>query len=155
MARLAAALRDLGAQLRGVDADFHGIDLDSPGQPDDVGNFLLHTRHGDLDVFSVDETRGAPQSYEQLRDRAIAVEVRGIRLLIAHPEHLIPMKTAASQFRDRPDAKRRPDLDAIAVLNRGLEVGGEPRGSASPLRQSGATRCPSRSADRHGPTFER
>ncbi len=155
MDRLAAALRDLGAQLRGVDADLLGIDLGSPEQLYDGGNFLLHTRHGDLDVFSVDDTPGAPQSYEQLRDRAIALEVRGIRLLIAHPAHLIPMKAAASQFRDRPDAKRRQDLDDIAVLSRVLEAGGGQQGPASPLRQRGATRSPSRSRDRNGPTLER
>jgi hypothetical protein len=28
------------------------------------------------------------------------------------------MKTAASRFRDRPEAKRRQDLDDIAVLER-------------------------------------
>ncbi len=154
MDRLAAALRDLGAQLRGVDADLLGIDLGSPEQLYAGGNFLLHTRHGDLDVFSVDDTPGAPQTYEQLRERAIAVDARGIRLLIAHPEHLIPMKTAASQFRDRPDAKRRQDLDDIAVLNRVIEHGAGRQGPASPLRQSGVSRWPSRSTDRKGPTLE-
>lgn len=140
--RLAAALRDLSAQLRGVDADLLGIDLGSPEQLYDGGNFLLHTRHGDLDVFSIDETPGAPRSYEQLRERAMAIEVRGIRLLIAHPEHLIPMKAAASRFRDRPDAKRRQDLDDIAVLNRVLEAGTEHHGPAAPLRQSPSDRSP-------------
>jgi uncharacterized nucleotidyltransferase DUF6036 len=152
MDRLAAALRDLGAELRGVDADLLGIDLGAPEQLYDGGNFLLHTRHGDLDVLSVDETPGAPRSYEHLRERAIAVDVRGIRLLIAHPEHLIPMKTAASQFRDRPDAKRRQDLDDIAVLNRVLERESGLSGLASPLRQRTVTRWPSRSSDRTGPT---
>jgi uncharacterized nucleotidyltransferase DUF6036 len=153
--RLAGALKELGAQLRGVDADLLGIDLGSAEQLYDGGNFLLHTRHGDLDVFSVDDTPGAPQSYEQLRERAIAIEVRGIRLLIAHPAHLIPMKTAASQFRDRPDAKRRQDLDDIAVLNRVLEGGGGLSGPASPLQHKVATRWSPRSPRRGGPTIDR
>jgi uncharacterized nucleotidyltransferase DUF6036 len=119
--RLAGALRELGAQLRGVDADKLGIDLGSPEQLYEGGNYLMHTRHGDLDVFSVDQTLGALQRYDELRERAIPVEVRGIRLLIAHPEHLIRMKTAAAEFRDRPEAKRRQDLDDIAVLTRVLE----------------------------------
>jgi len=76
----------------------------------------MHTRHGDLDVFAVDQTVGAPPRYEDLRARAIAVKIRGVTLLIAHPDDLIRMKTAASQFRDRPEPKRRQDLDDIAVL---------------------------------------
>lgn len=39
-------------------------------------------------------------------------------LLIAHPDDLIRMKTAAAEVRDRPVAKRRQDLDDIAVLER-------------------------------------
>ena len=35
----------------------------------------MHTRFGDLDVFAADQTQGAPP-YEQLRARAIAVEIR-------------------------------------------------------------------------------
>ncbi len=81
------------------------------------GNFRMHTRHGDLDVFACEQTSGAPP-YEQLRDRALSVQVRGTTLLIADAEHLIRMKFAASQFRDRPAAKRRQDLDDIAVLEK-------------------------------------
>jgi hypothetical protein len=160
MQRLAAALRELGAKLRGVDAELLGIDLSSAEQLYQGGNFLMHTRHGDLDVFAVDQTQGAPKRYEELRERAIAVDVRGITLLIAHPEHLIRMKTAAAQFRDRPEAKRRQDLDDIAVLNRVLE-GGEEHGRRGPGRaaplsrplptRSGASRYPRQ----QGPTLER
>ncbi len=117
MRALAAALDELGARLRGVDADLLGNDLTDPRQLHEGGNFLMHTRFGDLDVFAADQTPGAPP-YEQLRARAIAVEIRGARLLIAHPEDLIRMKSAAAGFRDRPEAKRRQDLDDIAVLER-------------------------------------
>lgn len=118
MRRLAEALRELDATLRGIDADLLGLDLGDPDTLYNGGNFLMHTRHGDLDVFAVDQTPGAPARFEDLRARAIAVEIRGVTLLIAHPDDLIRMKTAASQFRDRPDAKRRQDLDDIAVLER-------------------------------------
>jgi hypothetical protein len=123
--RLAGALRELGAQLPGVDADRLGIDVGSPEQLYQSGNFLTRTRHGDLDVFAADQTPGAPARYEDLRTRAIPVEVPGISLLIAHPEDLIRMKTSAAQFRDRPEAeaKRRQDLDDVAVLHRVLEPG--------------------------------
>jgi hypothetical protein len=118
MTRLAGALGELGAGLRGVDADLLGIDVTDARQLYDGGNFLLHTRHGDLDVFAIDQTAGAPGSYEQLRARAVSIQVGQVRLLVAHPEDLIRMKTAAAQFRDRPEAKRRQDLDDIAVLER-------------------------------------
>lgn len=116
--RLAGALGDLDARLRGVDADRLGLDLGDPRTLYDGGNFLMHTRHGDLDVFAVDQTAGAPARYEDLRAHAITVEVRGVALLVADPDDLIRMKSAAAQFRDRPAAKRRQDLDDIAVLER-------------------------------------
>src|ERR1700694_3383746 len=94
MRRLAAALGELRARLRGGDAELLGIDLTDPQQLYDGGNFLMRTAHGDLDVFAVDQTAGAPRSYEQLRARAVAVEVLGACILIAHPEDLIRMKTA-------------------------------------------------------------
>jgi hypothetical protein len=118
MRRLAAALRELDAKLRGIDADLLGLDVGDADTLYNGGNFLMHTRHGDLDVFAVDQTAGAPARYEDLRTRAIAVEIRGVTLLIAHPDDLIRMKTAASRFRDRPEPKRRQDLDDIAVLER-------------------------------------
>ena len=116
MRRLAEALRELDARLRGVDAELLGLDVGDADTLYNGGNFLMHTRHGDLDVFVVDQTAGAPARFAELRARAIAVEIRGVTLLIAHPDDLIRMKTAASQFRDRPEPKRRQDLDDIAVL---------------------------------------
>jgi hypothetical protein len=120
MRRLADALRDLRAHLRGVDAELLGIDLTDPSQLYDGGNFLMRTAHGDLDVFGVDQTAGAPRSYEQLRDRAVAVEVFGLRILVAHPEDLIRMKHAAAEFRDRPDAKPTPRLGSRTTLARAV-----------------------------------
>jgi len=116
MRRLAGALTELEARLRGVDAEFLGIDLGDSQKLYEGGNFLMRTAHGDLDVFAAEQTAGAPRSYDRLRARAVPVEVFGVRILVAHPEDLIRMKAAASQFRDRPEAKRRQDLDDIAVL---------------------------------------
>jgi hypothetical protein len=142
--RLAGALRELGARLRGVDAELLGIDVTDPRQLYEGGNFLMRTRHGDLDVFAVEQTPGAPRSYERLADRAVPVEVLGVRLLVAHPEDLIRMKTAASQFRDRPEPKRRQDLDDIAVLER--------LRAAEPTRPAEAENTrPGRSDHRSGP----
>ncbi len=117
MRALAGALAELEARLRGVDAELLGIDLTDPRQLYEGGNFLMHTRHGDLDVSGADQTAASPP-YERLRARTLEVEIRGVMLRIAHPEDLIRMKTAASRFRDRPPEKRRQDLEDIVVLER-------------------------------------
>jgi hypothetical protein len=116
--RLSAALRELGAQLRGVDAHLLGIDLYDSHELHEGGNLLMDTAFGDLDVFAVEQTRGAPPTYEQLRARAIRLDLGDLVLLAAHPEDLIRMKTAAAEFRDRPEAKRQQDREDIAVLER-------------------------------------
>lgn len=140
MRRLAAALTELGARLRGIDAELLGIELGDPQQLYRGGNFLMTTRHGDLDVFAIDQTAGAPPSFEELRARAVGVEVFGVRMMVAHPEDLIRMKLAASEFRDRPEAKRRQDLDDIAVLERLRDISPD-------SRPSGPTRKPSAKPD--------
>ena len=84
MRALAGALAELGARLRGVDAELLGIDLTDPWQLCEGGNFLMHTRHGDRDVFGADQTAASPP-YDRLRARALDVEIRGVRLTIAHP----------------------------------------------------------------------
>jgi hypothetical protein len=89
MQHLAGALRELGATLRGVDADLLGLDLGDPQTLYDGGNLLMHTRHGDLDVFAVEQTAGAPADYKDLRARAAPIGLRGVQLLIAHPDDLI------------------------------------------------------------------
>jgi hypothetical protein len=67
MRRLAAALCELDAKLRGIDADLLGLDLGDPDTLLNGGNFLMHTRHGDLDVFAVDQTPGAPARFGSAR----------------------------------------------------------------------------------------
>ncbi len=141
-ARLAGALRELGAQLRGVDAQLLGIELGDPAQLYNAGNLLMDTRYGDLDVFAVDEPSGAPGSYGDLHARAVRVELGSLTLLVAHPEDLIRMKTAASEFRDRPDAKRRQDREDIAVLERLL---GEERKRRAQAPSAGRSQGPSAS----------
>ena len=161
MRRLAAALRELDAQLRGADADLLGIDLGDPQQLQGGGNFLMTTPHGDLDVFATEQTAGAPRSYDQLRDRAVPVEVFGVTLKVAHPEDLIRMKLAASQVRDRPEAKRRQDLDDIAVLERlGAQQPPEPprnpgASPRSPMRKASQEAKPSHRPGRRGPSIGR
>jgi len=163
MRRLAGALGDLRARLRGVDAELLEIDLTDPKQLYEGGNFLMRTAHGDLDVFAIDQTAGAPRSYDQLHGRAVPIEVFGIRILVAHPEDLIRMKAAAAEFRDRPEAKRQQDRQDIAVLEqlRRQELGRraaerEPPIQPPPERDNPSGRRSSRrDAEREGPSLER
>jgi len=155
LTRVAAALGDLDARLRGVDADLLDIDLTSADDLYQGANFLVHTRHGDLDIFTVADTPGAPRRYETLRQHAIPIEIRGITVLIAHADHLIRMKTAAAALRDRSGAKRNQDLDDVAVLTRLLDADRPESGPAAPLRRPNPTRRVSPGPPRRlGPTLE-
>lgn len=101
--RLAAALRELRAELWGVDAHLRGIELDADTLANGA-NFTLVTDAGGLDFFN-DVPGGAP--YEELRSRALVVEMSGLRFPVAGRDDLIRMKQAAG---------RPQDLDDIAAL---------------------------------------
>lgn len=99
--RLAAALVELGAHPR-----------DLPGAPGPSADQLsaapvvppLATRHGELHILN-DVPGAAP--YEELRTRALEIELGGIELAIAGLDDVIAMKRASG---------RPGDLRDIAVL---------------------------------------
>lgn len=100
LARLEAALAELGAELWGVDAHLLGIDLDARTLAEG-GNFTLVTRAGGLDFFN-EVPGGAP--YEQVRDRSVLVDLgEGLQIRIAGIDDLIAMKRAAGRPRDLQD----------------------------------------------------
>lgn len=105
--RLASALRELEAELWGVDAGLLDIDIHDPETLGSGANFTLQTAAGGLDFFG-DVPGGAP--YEEIRDRAMMVEVGGVPIRIAGRDDLIRMKRAAG---------RPVDLDDIAALTAG------------------------------------
>ncbi|MEA2356679.1 MAG: hypothetical protein QOD61_2808 [Solirubrobacteraceae bacterium] len=101
--RLAATLRELGARISGVDADLPGIKLDAAT----LGNgasYTMVTDAGGLDYFN-EVPGGVP--YEELRARALVVELPGLTLRVAGRDDLIRMKLAAG---------RPQDLDDVAAL---------------------------------------
>jgi hypothetical protein len=102
--RLAAALRDLRASLSGVDAHLLEIDVYDPETLASGANFTLETDAGGLDVFS-DVPGAAP--YEELRKRALVIELGGVSIRVAGRDDLIRMKQASG---------RPQDLDDIAAL---------------------------------------
>lgn len=109
--RLAAALRDLGAQLSATDAHLLEIDVYDPETLGSGANFTLETDAGGLDFFG--EVPGAAP-YEQMRERALPVDLGGLTIRVAGLDDLIRMKRAAGRPQDLDDiaallaAKRRP-----------------------------------------------
>jgi hypothetical protein len=106
--RLAAALDELGAPDAAVDSSFRELD---PRDGFDLARarvLQLPTSAGDLDVFNA--ALGVPP-YEDLRRRAIEVEVRGTPIRIASLDDLIAMKRAAGRPQDRRDIAELVRLD--------------------------------------------
>jgi hypothetical protein len=101
--RLAAALRELGARISGVDADLPGIELDAATLGTGA-NYTMVTDAGGLDFFN-EVPGGVP--YEELRARALVVELPGLTLRVAGRDDLIRMKLAGG---------RPQDLDDVAAL---------------------------------------
>jgi len=98
-------LERLSAALRELNADAHplGIELD-PETLANGANFTLTTDAGGLDLFN-EVPGGVP--YEDLRARALVVELSGLSIRIAGRDDLIRMKRAAG---------RPQDIDDIAAL---------------------------------------
>jgi hypothetical protein len=102
MARLAAALDQLDAKLFGVDAELLDID---PHDPDDLyngANFTLRTAAGGLDLFDSAEIPGG-RPYEEMRPRAVEVEVQGVRVRAVGLDDLIRLKRESGRDRDLED----------------------------------------------------
>lgn len=100
LARLAAALRELGARLSGVDAHLLGIDVYDPKTLGSGANFTLETAAGGLAYFS--EVPGAAP-YGRLRERALVVDLGGLAIRVAGRDDLIRMKQAAGRPQDLGD----------------------------------------------------
>ena len=98
--RLAAAFRDLGASLSGVDAHLLGVDVFEPATLASGANFTLETRAGGLDYFN--DVPGAA-AYAELRERALVVELDGLRIPVAGLDDLIRMKQASGRPQDLSD----------------------------------------------------
>lgn len=99
-ARLAAALRELGARLSGTDAHLLDIDVYDPKTLGNGSNFTLETDAGGLDVFG--DVPGAPP-YSELAARAMAVDIGGLEIRIAGLDDLIRMKQASGRPQDLGD----------------------------------------------------
>jgi hypothetical protein len=96
IARLVAALREIGVRLRGAPADLPFL-LDTK-TIENGSNFTFVTSHGDFDILG--HADGMP-GYEELRDAAPMREILGLDVRVASIDHLIAMKRAANRPKDR------------------------------------------------------
>lgn len=99
--RLADALNELDARV--LNAGSEGMAIDAAMLPR-ATLWQFDTRHGAIDVLH--DAPGAPP-YEELRERALEIELDGIRLAVASRDDLISMKRASG---------RPVDLEDLAAL---------------------------------------
>lgn len=96
VARLVAALEEIGVRLRGAPADLPFV-LDAK-TIENGANFTFITPFGDFDVLA--NAAGMP-SYDSLKSAAVEREMFGHVVKIASIDHLIAMKRAAGRTKDK------------------------------------------------------
>jgi len=96
VARLVAALDEIGVRLRGGPEDLPFV-LDAR-TIENGGNFTFVTPYGDFDVLG--DAAGMP-SYQELKAAAVEREVFGHLVKVASIDHLIAMKRAAGRTKDK------------------------------------------------------
>lgn len=96
VARLVAALKEIGVRLRGAPPDLP-FQLDARTIENGV-NFTFDTPYGDLDVLA---DAAGMRSYEALKSGSVEREVFGHLVRVASLDHLIAMKKAAGRTKDK------------------------------------------------------
>ena len=118
LALVAAALRDLGAQLRGPDGRPLGAGAPSPRLISQMEVSTWLTDAGRIDVLlgiPIDERRNLAR-FEQLQQRAPAVQVEGVDIRVAALEDVIHSK----EICDRP-ADREALVELYELRQRSVE----------------------------------
>ena len=96
LARLAAALRELGATLRDAPDDLPlQLDADTLSKG---ANFTFATPYGSLDILT--DPLGSPP-YPQLRDAGQDLQIGGVLVRVVSLDHLIAMKEATGRTKDK------------------------------------------------------
>jgi hypothetical protein len=96
LARLTAALTELGATLRGAPEDVPFV-LDAKSL-ENGSHFTFNTRYGKLDILS---DPGDAPSYAELRRLGSDAAFEGSVVRVASLDHLIAMKEAAGRTKDK------------------------------------------------------
>lgn len=96
VARLVAALKEIGVRLRGAPPDLP-FQLDAR-TIENGANFTFDTPYGDLDVLA---DAAGMRSYAELRSGSVEREVFDHLVRVASIDHLIAMKRAAGRTKDK------------------------------------------------------
>lgn len=116
-----ANLKSLGGALTDLNARLRGVDESVPFIPDDqtfrkVDLLTLETDAGPLDVLF---RPGGSPPYAQLRRRAERKDLGSFAVLVASPDDLIAMKSAAGRGKDLIVVE---ELEAIKRLRDRLDI---------------------------------
>jgi hypothetical protein len=100
MARLAAALRELGATAIDDRGNRLPLDLSHP-ESLALGNYFLDTRHGALDLFN--GPRPDLKRFRRLQEASIEITFEGMTVEVVGKDDLIAMKREAGREKDLQD----------------------------------------------------
>lgn len=100
LSRLAEALADLQAEAWRARRP---IDVTDPQLLRRAPMLPLVTRFGRLDLLNIELTEGAPRSFDDLRRRALVIELGEVEVAVAGLDDLIRMKRAAGRDQDLAD----------------------------------------------------
>jgi hypothetical protein len=100
LSRLGEALASMGARLRRASGP---LDVTDPQLLKRAPLVSVDTVYGRLDIINVAAMKGAPSSYEELRERAVEAEIDGRTVAVAGLDDLIRMKRAAGRDLDIQD----------------------------------------------------
>jgi hypothetical protein len=100
LSRLAEVLADLEAELLCATSP---VNVDDPQLLKRAPLVPLLTRSGRLDLINIERLAGAPGSFDELRGRALVVNLDGIEIPVAGLDDLVRMKRAAGRPQDLTD----------------------------------------------------
>jgi hypothetical protein len=108
LSRLGEALAQLGARMYRT---AQPVDVTDPHLLQRAGFVPLMTDYGRFDVMNIRTTAGAPKHYQDLRDRALELDLDGIPVVIVGLDDLIRMKRAAGREQDLADIRALTAVD--------------------------------------------
>ena len=100
LSRLGEALAELEAEPWRTTLP---VDVTDPQLLKRVPLAPLVTRHGRVDLLNIAHLRGARASFDELMERALWVDLDGLRVAIAGADDLVRMKRAAGRPQDLAD----------------------------------------------------
>jgi hypothetical protein len=100
LSRLGEALADLEAQVLRATSP---VNVTDPQLLKRAPLVPLLTRSGRLDLIDIEHLAGAPGSYDELRSRALVVDLEDVAIAAAGLDDLVRMKRAAGRPQDLTD----------------------------------------------------